>query len=367
MIRADRSGVNAIPNDWGSAQLKEIASILPGGRLKLTKTADYREAGVPAYSAAGQDGFVEQREFTGPGVVLSSIGARCGKAFYAEGDWTTLANTYVIKSDEKVLINRFLWYLVNDENFWHRSGTAQPFISPADIRNAWIPVPPSLEQSRIVHRLDAVSTQIKGHLRLVESLQRLGLGCFERLRDGYFFGSEPKYRRLDSLADLKMGETIIARDLTGDGIPVYSAETRAEPWGFTSRSRRRYSPGTIILSARGSIGYPRLPNDPVYVSTQTTIAVKPDETLLPQFLHIWLRSLDYKVLSSVQAVPMLTVSTMNAVKIPCPTFKEQREIIKVFSLLDKAVETQRQLSSKLEVLLTGLKQQLLYGSDRISQ
>ena len=136
MIRCMKQSLAGIPKEWKKARIKDISvAIQSGGSLGLTKIKDYQATGFPAYSAAGQDGFVQQYEYDSSGVVVSSIGARCGKCFYATGQWTTLANTQVIFSNEKVYCSRFLWYLINDESYWHRSGTAQPFIKPSDIQN----------------------------------------------------------------------------------------------------------------------------------------------------------------------------------------------------------------------------------------
>ena len=106
-----------VPNGWRAVRLADVARIHAGGRLKLTK-GDYRVTGVPAYSAAGQDGFVAVTESEEPAVILSSIGARCGKCFYAPGPWTTLANTQAIIPDRTQCDPRFLYEYVNDESYW---------------------------------------------------------------------------------------------------------------------------------------------------------------------------------------------------------------------------------------------------------
>lgn len=85
------------PDGWATARLGDVADIRPGGLLGLTKERDYRGNGIPAYSAAGQDGYVEIAEYLNrKGVILSSIGANCGRCFHAVGQWTTLANTQVM-------------------------------------------------------------------------------------------------------------------------------------------------------------------------------------------------------------------------------------------------------------------------------
>ena len=97
---------------WPTKKLGEIAEIYPGGKNGITKS-DYAKSGFPAYSAAGQDGFTPKAYDSGYAVILSSIGSRCGKCFYAEGKWTALANTQVIKVKNPITA-KFLFYYLSD-------------------------------------------------------------------------------------------------------------------------------------------------------------------------------------------------------------------------------------------------------------
>ena len=145
-----------LPDGWGAGQIGDFVRIVQGGRLGLTKENDYVSHGIAAYSASGQDGFVEQTEFSNiAGVILSAIGANCGRCFYAEGNWTTLANVQALIPTEK-LDARFLYYRANTENYWTRSGSAQPFIKPSSIKSAWIAYPKARLQRRIAEILSTV-------------------------------------------------------------------------------------------------------------------------------------------------------------------------------------------------------------------
>lgn len=137
-----------------TARLSDIASIVQGGRKKLTGF-DFVDSGYPAFGAGGINGYLSEYEFDRSAVVLSSIGARCGKCFLAEGKWASLANTQLILPDPKVADTRFLWYQLNDESRWHRSGTAQPFIKPSDVKTHNVYLPSIEEQRRIASILDA--------------------------------------------------------------------------------------------------------------------------------------------------------------------------------------------------------------------
>lgn len=150
--------------------LSEFCTFSGGGKLKLTKQ-DYTEQGFPAFSASGQDGNVANWEFDRPAVVLSSIGARCGKCFLAKERWTSLANTYLIFPDLTKCDPTYLWHQLNDEKSWVRSGTAQPFIKPSDVKSRKVLLHSLREQQRIVDILDRAA-----------SIQRLRQAADEKLK-----------------------------------------------------------------------------------------------------------------------------------------------------------------------------------------
>lgn len=156
----------SVPEGWRAVQLRDIARVHGGGRLGLNK-ADYVEHGTRAYSAAGQDGYVAVTEGEEPSIILSSIGARCGKSFLTTGEWTTLANTQVITPDPDVARADYLIGLLDNEEYWNRSGSAQPFIKPSDVKGAWVPLPPLREQERIAEVLRSVDEAIAANTALV--------------------------------------------------------------------------------------------------------------------------------------------------------------------------------------------------------
>ncbi len=139
-----------LPKGWRWVALKEVGITQPGS-TEFTK-ADYLPDGFPAYSAAGQDGFLNCFKHSGPAVILSSIGAQCGKCFFATGKWTAIANTQIIWPSRAV-IAEFLFYLLNYRFPWPRAGSAQPFIKLSQAKAMKIPLPPLPVQERIVQIL----------------------------------------------------------------------------------------------------------------------------------------------------------------------------------------------------------------------
>ncbi|MHA3684665.1 hypothetical protein ACXR2T_11215 [Leucobacter sp. HY1910] len=117
--------LHPIPAKWmlrgikaSSGLIKGQASSVPGDNL------------VPGFSASGQDVWFPASYATasGPGIILSAVGARCGKVFLSElPHWGTVANT-ASWGIAQGWSPRFVWYVLNDEQFWLKGGAAQPYV-----------------------------------------------------------------------------------------------------------------------------------------------------------------------------------------------------------------------------------------------
>jgi len=131
------------------------------GNTSITKKS-YVPSGYTAYSAAGADGLLGHYEHEGKGIILSAIGARCGKCFLANDKWTAIKNTIVMTSrSDHSIDEKYAWYFLNDEEKWRSKGAGQPFITQARAIGMEIPVPlkdnkPDLAaQKHIIEKLDA--------------------------------------------------------------------------------------------------------------------------------------------------------------------------------------------------------------------
>ena len=257
-------------NSSHTAALAEFCTIVQGGRLRLSGN-DFVPTGYPAYGAGGMNGYLSVREFDRTAVVLSSIGARCGKCFYADGEWTSLANTQVIFPDIKRADPRFLWHQLNDEARWPRSGTAQPFIKPSDVKSHRVFLPPLVEQRRIAAILDQADALRSKRQAALAQLEEMSQAIFiEMFGDPALnpfglpmkaFGSlmsevyrYPTYYGIDYEEE---GVAEVRGELIGDDgticddpnkLRFISAKTAAR------FGRTKLQEGDLVISVRGTVG-----------------------------------------------------------------------------------------------------------------
>ena len=130
---------DGVPEGWERKKLSDLFEIR-WGDTNTTKAA-YVDEGYAAFSAAGCDGKLDHYDHEGPGIVLSAIGAYCGKSWYVDGQWSCIKNTIYIKSlNHSNADIRFLYYSIRDARIWPKRGGAQPFISQTDARNVVLPI-----------------------------------------------------------------------------------------------------------------------------------------------------------------------------------------------------------------------------------
>ena len=164
------SALGPIPRGWAARRLDEVA-IFRGGSTR-TKAA-YVDAGFVAFSAAGPDGFVPDYEFDGPGVVLSAVGARCGRTFWASGKWSSIANTIKIIPNEPDLLATWLLFATEDTNIWPKRGSAQPFVSINDARGVLTVAPARETHLRFEEAARPMIDQAVTLRAAIQSLARL--------------------------------------------------------------------------------------------------------------------------------------------------------------------------------------------------
>ena len=166
---------------WLEVNLSEVADV-QWGNTSITK-ASYVDKGFPAFSATGNDGYVEHAEHNVDGIVLSAIGARCGKCFLASGKWTAIKNTITIVPNPSKIHLKYLYVILNDEKSWLTKGAAQPFITLGIARNRKIPLPPLAEQKRIAALLDTADNIMRLREQAIAKLDELAQSIFVDMFD----------------------------------------------------------------------------------------------------------------------------------------------------------------------------------------
>lgn len=257
-------------------------STLIKGRLPNAPAAGL----FPAYSAAGQDVWIDFAEHSGTAIIVSAVGARCGKAFLASGQWSAIANTHVVWPDLNRVDPEYLWFLLNREDFWVKDQAIQPFIKFGASKRLQICIPDLPTQRRIATRLKDQMAGVEAARKAVEEQQRAVTPLFEKLLSEAFLGITPlslgikadpappgwEWRRLMDVARLESGHTPSRRhpeywengDIPWLALPDIRAldcrialETseKTNALGIANSSARLLPENTVALSRTASVGF----------------------------------------------------------------------------------------------------------------
>ena len=132
--------------------------------------------------------------------------------------------------------------------------------------------------------------------------------------------------KLGEIATLRMGEVLIKKNLTGRGMPVFSADESNRPWGLTDNARLSFGKNTIVIGARGTIGSVKLPAVASFTCTQTTIAASVVQGVSPEFVAYFLQINSFHTIARGSKIPMITIANVAKISIPLPPLSEQRVI-----------------------------------------
>lgn len=165
------------PKHWKRALLGDIADV-NWGDTNVTK-ASYVSSGYVAYSATGPDGFLPYYDYDRVGVVLSAIGAQCGRTWLARGKWSCIKNTMRFWSKTPEVDTEFLFWITKDPSIWPKRGSAQPFIALGDARALEVAYPPLSEQRAIARILGTFDDKIELNRRMNETLEAMAQALFK--------------------------------------------------------------------------------------------------------------------------------------------------------------------------------------------
>jgi type I restriction enzyme S subunit len=162
------------------------------GDTSKTKSS-YVEAGFTAFSASGPDGFLDYFDYDQEGIVLSAIGANCGKVYFASGRWSCIKNTmrFLVKDEEELSV-KFLFYALSNPNAFVRRGSGQPFIRQQDVRDMEISYPPLPEQQKIVEILEDHLSRLETSVAIADAMEKQSASLRRSLLQAAFTGKLTK-------------------------------------------------------------------------------------------------------------------------------------------------------------------------------
>ena len=300
-------------------KIKDIINV-DWGNTNLTKSSYKDDGKYLGVSAAGVDGKIDKYEYEGKKIVISAIGAKCGKVFFPKDKFTAIKNTIVLHKPKKDISEKFLFYVLNNNiDFFVKRGGGQPFISKGDIEKTIINLPKLETQNQIVKELDSYQKIIDGCNQIIETYKSS-------------IDIDPSWEMVE------LGE-LYDENLDSKRIPIEKSKRKKGRFPYYGASgivdyvddyifddelllisedganliARKYP---ICFSAKGKF----------WVNNHAHI-IRVDDKILLKYLEYYLNSADLKRYITGAAQPKLNRQSMDKIKIKIPEKKMMKLIV----------------------------------------
>ena len=323
----------------------------------------------PGFSASGQDVWLPTYAHTGEALVVSAVGSRCGRTFLASGRWTAIANTHVVWPLEHLVTGSFLRLYLDDEAFWLKGGSGQPFVQFRDSFARAVSLPSLQEQRAIARVLSDVDELIGSLEALIAKKRAIKQAVMRELLTGSTrlpgFGGEWEVATFDRLLKHHSGDSaFIKGHLQGQpGVGYFP--------GFSASGQDVWLPSyahigeALVVSAVGSRCGRTFLASGRWTAIANTHVVWPVEDLVAvAFLRLYLDDEAFW-LKGGSGQPFVQFRDSFARAVSLPSVPEQKAIATVLSDMSGEVVALEHRLEKARAIKQGVIQQLLTGSIRL--
>jgi type I restriction enzyme S subunit len=404
--------IGKIPKDWKVTKLGSISKIVSGytfplemqgkakGRYPFIKVNDMNSSYKYITNA---ENYVDEED-------LPRLKARPfpeGTIIFPKIGMTMRLNKYRILGREALFDNNIAGIIVYNKNvyneyvYYYLQGkvnllslagmTTVPSITKTKIEKLSIPLPPLNEQVKIAEILSKVDDAIKNIDNAIARLERLKRGLMSELLTGRIrvreengglsfyretelqeteIGEIPRgwhVAKLGELIEMNHGERPEVILQEGD-VPIYGG---GGLYGFTN-TYLVDKPYVLILArvGKGSVGKVYLARGRVWVTDNAIYGYSKDPNgITTVYAYYWLLFdktwIEKYVRRSAGGYAIITLNSLNNLKLPLPPLNEQKGITKILSTIDKAVDLHYKGKERLERLKRGLMDLLLTGKVRV--
>jgi len=334
--------INFANQKWPLVELKDVC-VVDWGNTELTKKSYIENGEYLGVSAAGCDGRMKHFEHEVGTVVLSAIGANCGRVFYPNENFTAIKNTITFTPEKKKLYPKFLFYILRDNTFPRRGG-GQPFMTKGDVKKYKIPLPPLEVQKEIVEQIEVKQKAIDAAKAVIEDLER----------ERRYFGQE--IRKIKDVEWVELGEVL-----------EYEQPVRYIVKSVNYSDEYR----TPVLTAGQTfiLGYTN-ENDGIFPAEKLPVIIFDDFTTATKFvdfvfkvkssamkiLHTKRKKADTKFLFyAMQDIKFnhnthkrYWISEYSKIKIPLPPLEVQKQLVAEMEEQEKIIEANKKLIGIME-------------------
>ena len=246
-----------------------------------------------------------------------------------------------------------------------KTSSAIPHISPKDIREFSIPIPPTkFEQTAIATALSDADALISSLEKLIAKKRAIKQGAMQELlkpKQGW------EVSNLSEAVEFLDGQRrpIKSNERKSGEYPYYGASgiiDYVDNYIFDDELILLGEDGENIISRNLPLAF--MVSGKIWVNNHAHV-LKPKEQFDIKYLTGYLESLDYSLLNSGTAQPKLNKQACLNIKVSHPNILEQTRIATILSDMDAEIAGLEEKLSKYKMVKQGMMQELLTGRVRL--
>ena len=378
LVESGIEWIGKYPAEWNLSPLRGIVDNIneKNNPIKFTNVLSLtNKLGVVPYEEKGDLGNISKEDISQykiaykDTVIINSMNLKIGSVGYSNYDGCVSPVYYVLKNNEKSDIS-FINYIFqsNFQKYLGKYGKGileiREKISMYDILHSYIPVPSLIEQKRIASYLDKICTKIdeitSDNNREIELLEEYKNNIIlDKVCHGLDY-SEFKIINIDSidkipvtwgLTRLKYYISIFNgkdcnKNSDSSKIPVYGSGGV-----FSYTDDYLYDGESLLLGRKGTIDKPIIVNGKFWTVDTMFYSIPKRECNL-KYIYYFMKTLNWDKYIFGTALPSMTQSILNEIKIPFLSLDEQNKIVdyldKQCAKLDCVIDCRKRIIEKLE-------------------
>lgn len=328
--------------------IKNIADVYKGQTITKAQT---REGDIKVVAGGKNYAYTHNVANREPNIItISASGANAGfvnywaEPIFASDTITVQANTEL---ETKYIYNYLKAH--QEEIFNLARGAAQPHVYPKDIEKFPIPVPPTDIQEQIISEVDKLDEQYQNSRMKIEDYRKQIIKIFESLD---ILGGEI-YRLSSNDFTLMIGKRVLNKELTEEGIPVYSANV-FEPFGVIDKDIiKDFSKPSILWGIDGDWMVNTIPaNLPFYPTDHAgVLRINTDKIHYRYLAH---RLEQEGLREGFSRSYRASIGQIEKLTVIIPSIEQQDEAISKIEKIETLIEKEEKIINKIENQKTAL-------------
>lgn len=300
---------------------------------------------------------VQPRQF-GYVPVTSRNGDKITIAIYEGDKPCIISQAYIVfeVTDSEKLLPEYLmmWFRRPEFDRYARfksHGSAREVFEWEEMCDVMLPVPPIVEQRKIVAEYQAIERRIENNRRLIATLEATAQTIYRHMFvDNIDPNNLPQGWRMGKMKDIaSFAYGRMPKEKDNGVIPVFSGYGVV---GYCNEAM--YDKQHIIVIARGDSGSGKIVKSPkIFFLSNLAIAIKLNNELYRDFLYYHLRSLDTSILRTGSAQAQVTISSIEEFEIIIPPIdlcSKFYAIIEIFNTFNQAIHSEKCTLMKITTL-----------------